>query len=352
MRATILDAFGGDVRLADVPTPEPGPGEVLVGVAACGVGLTLERARTGDLGGSAPRIVGHELAGTVLATGPGADGWKPGDRVTASFYLTCGSCRNCADGRETLCENWGGFVGVYADGGLADAVVLPARSLVRVPDGVGLAEAAIAADAIATPYRALTSRVCVRPGQTVAVIGAGGGVGVHMVAMARALGARVIGIERDPAKERLLGDRGCDLTFNPGDDPRWAQRLAGELGTRADVCVDMVASRSTLANGVELLGRSGTLLIVGYQGGVTFELDPRPFVLDEVVVTGSRYATRADIAAALDLVAQGRVRPVIGARFGLSQVAEAYRVMQANEAFGRIVVDVGAELSPAAGSMP
>jgi NADPH:quinone reductase-like Zn-dependent oxidoreductase len=87
MRATILDAFGGDVRLADVPTPEPGPGEVLVGVAACGVGLTLERARTGDLGGSAPRIVGHELAGTVLATGPGADGWKPGDRVTASFYL-------------------------------------------------------------------------------------------------------------------------------------------------------------------------------------------------------------------------------------------------------------------------
>lgn len=340
MRAAVLDAFGADVYLTDVPARGPGPGEVLIGVAACGVGLTLERARTGDLGGSAPRIVGHELGGTVLEAGPGAGAWEPGDRVTASFYLTCGSCPSCADGHETLCENWGGFVGVHADGGLADAVVLPARSLVRVPDPVSLAEAAIAADAIATPYRALTGRVSIRPGQSVAVIGAGGGVGVHMVAMARALGARVVGIERDPAKLAQLPAHGCDLTFDPGDDPGWASRLVEELGTRADVCVDMVATRSTLANGVGLLNRSGTLLIVGYQGGVTFELDPRPFVLDEVVVTGSRYATRADIAAALDLVAQGRVKPVIGARFPLTQVAEAYRVMQANEAFGRIVVDV------------
>jgi D-arabinose 1-dehydrogenase-like Zn-dependent alcohol dehydrogenase len=341
MRATVLDAFGGEVRLTgDVPTPKPGPGEVLIGVAACGVGLTLERARTGDLGGSAPRIVGHELAGTVLEAGSGAAPWAPGDRVTASFYLTCGSCPRCADGQETLCENWAGFVGVHADGGLADAVVLPARSLVRVPDDVGLAEAAIAADAIATPYRALTGRVRIRPGQTVAVIGAGGGVGVHMVAMARALGARVVGIERDETKLKQLPAHGCDLTFNPGDDPDWAPRLASELGIKADVCVDMVATRSTLVNGVGVLNRSGTLLVVGYQGGVTFELDPRPFVLDEVVVTGSRYATRADIAAALDLVAQGRVTPVIGARYPLPEVADAYRAMQANQAFGRIVVDI------------
>lgn len=341
MRAAVLEAFGGDVRLADVDPPEPGAGEVLVGVAACGVGLTLERARTGDLGGTAPRIVGHELGGTVLEVGAGVAGWAPGDRVTASFYLTCGSCQACAGGRETLCENWAGFVGVHCDGGLADALVLPARNLVRVPDGVGLAEAAIAADAIATPYHALTARAAVRPGQTVAVIGAGGGVGVHMAGLARALGARVIGIERDPAKERRLRDYGCELTWNPGDEPDWARRMVAELGVKADVCVDMVASRSTLGNAVALLRRAGTLLIVGYQGGVTFELDPRPFVLDEVTVTGSRYASRAEIACALDLVAQHRVEPVIGARFGLEQVAEAYRAMQANEAFGRIVVDTG-----------
>jgi D-arabinose 1-dehydrogenase-like Zn-dependent alcohol dehydrogenase len=340
MRAAVLESFGGDVRLTQADTPKPGVGQVLVGVAACGVGLTLERARCGDLGGSTPRIVGHELGGTVLETGAGVDGWAPGDRVTASFYLTCGSCRNCAGGRETLCEAWGGFVGIHTDGALADAIVLPARNLVRVPDSVELAEAAIAADAIATPYHALTARAPIRPGQTVAVIGAGGGVGVHMVAMARAFGAQVIGIERDPAKERRLREYGCDLTWNPGDETDWAELLVSELGTKADVCVDLVASRSTLLNGARLVRRAGTLLIVGYQGGATFELDPRPFVLDEVILTGSRYASRAEISCALDLVAQRRVEPVIGARFGLGDVAEAYRVMQANEAFGRIVVDI------------
>jgi propanol-preferring alcohol dehydrogenase len=343
MRAAVLDAFGADVRVADVDEPKPDVGEVLVAVAACGVGLTLERARTGDLGGSAPRIVGHELGGTVVEAGAGVEAWQPGDRVTASFYLTCGSCPRCAGGRETLCEHWGGFVGVHVDGGLADRVVLPARNLVRVPDGVGLDDAAIAADAIATPYHALTARAPVLPGQTVAVIGAGGGVGVHVVGMARAFGARVVGIERDPDKERQLHKHGCDVVWNPGDGPDWARRYVREVGARVDVCVDTVASRSTLANAQGIVATAGTLLVVGFQGGVTFELDPRGLVLDEVVVTGSRYASRAEIAQALELVAQRRVEPVVGARFDLDDVAEAYRVMQSNAAFGRIVVDVDRE---------
>src|SRR5581483_8091091 len=205
MRAAVLERFGGDVAVADVPEPRPpGPGEVLVAVEACGVGLTLERARTGALGGSAPRIVGHELGGTVAAVGPGVARWQPGDRVTASFYLTCGVCPFCAGGRETLCTAWRG--------------------------GVGLHEAAIAADAIATPYHVFAERARVKPGQTVAVIGAGGGVGVHMALMAGAFGARVVAVERDAAKEKRLGDLGLDLVWNPGDDPEWAGALAGAAG--------------------------------------------------------------------------------------------------------------------------
>ncbi|MDQ4038097.1 MAG: alcohol dehydrogenase catalytic domain-containing protein [Actinomycetota bacterium] len=340
MRAAVLDAFGADVRIAEVDEPKPDDGQVRVDVTACGVGLTLERARTGALGGSAPRIVGHELAGTVAEVGGGVERWQPGDRVTASFYLTCGSCHWCVSGRETLCENWGGFVGVHVDGGLADAVVLPERSLVRIPDGVGFDEAAIAADAIATPYHAFATRAPISPGQTVAVIGAGGGVGVHVVGMARAFGARVVGIERDPAKERALRDRGCNAIWNPGDEADWSRTFLREVGGKVDVCVDTVAARATLRNGQEIVGRGGTLLVVGFQGGVTFELDPRSLVLDEVVITGSRYASRAEIGQALELVAQRRVEAVIGARFDLADVAEAYRVMQSNGAFGRIVVDV------------
>ncbi len=340
MRAAVLERFGGDVIVRDVPEPHAGAGEVVVAVEACGVGLTLERARSGALGGTAPRIVGHELGGTVAEVGPGVGDWAPGDRVTASFYLTCGLCPMCAGGRETLCTAWRGYVGLHVDGALAEYCALPARNLVAVPDGVGLDEAAIAADAIATPYHVFTARAPLRPGQTVAVIGAGGGVGVHMAAMARAFGARVVAVERDPAKERRLRELGFEAVWNPGDDPAWAGALLGELGdARVDVCVDMVASGATLANGLRLVGRAGTFVVVGFQPGAELALDPAGLLLDEIVVTGSRYATRAEIARTLDLVAQRRVEPVIGARYRLEDTAEAYRAMQANEVFGRIVVE-------------
>ncbi|MGH8972411.1 MAG: alcohol dehydrogenase catalytic domain-containing protein [Acidimicrobiia bacterium] len=340
MRAAVLESFGGDVAVRDVPEPEAGAGEVVVAVEACGLGLTLERARTGALGGTAPRIVGHELGGVVAEVGPGVDEWEPGDRVTASFYLTCGLCPMCAGGRETLCTAWRGYVGLHVDGALAEYCVLPAGNLVAVPEGVGLDEAAIVADAIATPYHCFTARAPLRPGQTVAVIGAGGGVGVHMAAMARAFGARVVAVERDPAKERRLRGCGFDVVWNPGEESAWAGTLLRELGdARVDVCVDMVASTATLANGLRLVGRAGTFVVVGYQPGGVLALDPAGLLLDEIVVTGSRYATRAEIARTLDLVAQRRVEPVIGARYSLEDTAKAYRAMQANKVFGRIVVE-------------
>jgi propanol-preferring alcohol dehydrogenase len=342
MLAAVLKEFGGDITVRQVPEPTPGIGQVLVAVEACGVGLTLERARTGGLGGSMPRIVGHELGGTVAAVGPGVTGWRPGDRVTASFYLTCGHCEMCVGGRETLCTNWRGYLGLHIDGALAEAVVLPAANLVRVPDGVGLDDAAIAADAIATPYHVFAERAPLRPGQTVAVIGAGGGVGVHMAGMARAFGARVVAVERDTAKEKRLSDCGFDVVWNPGEDADWAEGLIGAAGGKVDVCVDTVGSPATLANGVKIVGRGGTFVVVGFLPGASMTLDPTGLIIDEVVVTGSRYATRAEIARTLDLVGQGRVDAVIGARFPLADAALAYRAMQHNEVFGRIVVDTTA----------
>jgi propanol-preferring alcohol dehydrogenase len=246
----------------------------------------------------------------------------------------------CAGGRETLCTAWRGYVGVHVDGALAEYCALPARNPVAVPDGVGLDEAAIAADAIATPYHCFTARAPLRPGQTVAVIGAGGGVGVHMAAMARAFGARVVAVERDPEKEEQLRRRGFEVVWNPGDESAWAGSLLRELGdARVDVCVDMVASTSTLANGQRLVGRAGAFVVVGFQPGAVLALDPAGLLLEEITVTGSRYATRAEIARTLDLVAQRRVEPVIGARYPLEDTASAYRAMQANEVFGRIVVE-------------
>lgn len=338
MRCAVLEAFGGPVEMASRPAPEPGPGEVLVEVAGCGVGLTLERARAGGLGGSTPRIVGHEIGGRIAARGPGVEGWADGDAVTTSFYLTCGGCAMCASGRETLCSRFGGYIGCHIDGGLAEFVVLPARNLVRIPDGLPVAEAGIVADAIATPYHVATARARITPGQTVAVIGAGGGVGIHMVETAKAFGGQVVAVERDPDKLARLKEGGAEAVFDPGADDAWADRFRSELGA-VDVCVDTVASASTLAQGVRICGPSGTFVLVGYQPGQRWDLDPVHLLLNEAQVVGSRYATRADIERALDLVASGRVRTAIGARFDLEETPEAYRAMQRNEVFGRILVE-------------
>ncbi|TMD26600.1 MAG: NADPH:quinone oxidoreductase, partial [Chloroflexi bacterium] len=198
MHAMVLEQFGGRLTATVMTVPEPGPGEVLVRVVACGAGLTLESVRLGHLGGSTPRIMGHEFSGTVAATGAGVDGWHKGDPVTGSFYLFCGNCVMCASGRETLCINNKGNIGAKIDGAFAEYVVVPACNLVSIPEGVALREAGVIADAVATSYHIARERARIVPGQRVAVIGAGGGVGIHMLQVAKAFGAFVIAVERDP----------------------------------------------------------------------------------------------------------------------------------------------------------
>ena len=339
MTAMVLDRFGGDFRAEDRPVPRPGHGEVLVDVVSCGVGLTLEHGRLGLLGGSTPRVLGHELAGEVAAVGPGVTLWAPGDRVTASFYLLCGSCDMCSSGRESLCRNNGGFYGLAVDGAFAEQAVVPAHSLVRVPDDVPLREAGVVADAVATPYHVAGQRIGIRPGQHVAVIGAGGGVGVHMLQVARAFGARVIGVERDPTKLAELEERGLADVLVDSGAPGWSDQLSRAAGGRLSACVDMVSSQETLDGGIAALDAGGTFVVVGYRTDTQVRVPSARLLLGEIVVTGNRYATRAEIAASLDLVRAGRVEPVIGLVVPLPDLDAAFAAIRANEVFGRVLVD-------------
>lgn len=339
MRAMVLDEWGGAFREEERPVPTPGPGEVLVDVLACGVGLTLEHGRKGLLGGSTPRVLGHELAGTIVATGPGVQGWTSGDRVTASFYLLCGVCDMCASGRESLCRSFGGYYGLAVDGAFAELAVVPAHSLVAVPEAVDLKVAGVVADAVATPYHVASQRIGIKPGQTVAVVGAGGGIGVHMVQVARAFGARVIGVERDAVKLAELERRGLvDATVDAGAD-LWVDDLRAAADDRLDAVVDMVCSQQTIDGGIAALGRAGTFVVVGFQPGAQIVVAPNRVLHEELVITGNRYATRQEIAASLALVAQGRVEPVIGLEVPLARLEDAYDAIRANAVFGRILVD-------------
>jgi propanol-preferring alcohol dehydrogenase len=337
MRAAVLDVWGGGLRLETRPVPEPGRGEVLVRVAACGLGLTIDTARSGAMGGTVPRVLGHELGGEVVAAGDGVEGWMSGDRVTASFYLFCGSCAMCAGGRETLCTDLRGFVGTTIDGALAEYVVVPGANLVAVPDAVSFEDAGIAADAIATPYHVATKRARLSAGDRVAVVGAGGGVGAQMVEVAKALGGIVVAVEHDAPKLARLPELGPHAIID-SSRTGWADELAagGELAAY----IDFAATQETLEAGPRVVGRGGTVVAVGFRPGVALMLALDRLIIDEIVVTGSRYATRAEIAAALALIAEGRVRPVIGARYPLEQVDEAMHAIVHNEVFGRAVVEM------------
>jgi propanol-preferring alcohol dehydrogenase len=340
MRAMVLDEFGGEFRLEQRAVPTPGHGAVLVKVLAVGAGVTNELARDGTLGGSVPRVHGHELSGRIVATGPGVEGWELGDAVTTSFYLLCGRCEWCASGRETLCENFGGFIGIAVDGAFADYVVLPSTNLVRIPDGVELRDAGIIGDAVATPYHVVTQRLGLRAGQRVAVVGAGGGLGVHVLQMIRAFGGVAIAVERDRTKASELERRGlADVVVVP-DDGSWAGSVREVADDAVAGVVDTVATGETLEEGFDALGRAGTLVALGHVPGSVLRVDPERLLMDELVVAGTRYATRAEIAQTMELVRLGRVEPIVGATLPLEQLNEALALAHDEEVFGRIVLEV------------
>ena len=262
MKAQVLHGMGQPLRYEDVPVPKIGPTDVLVRVRACGIGLTVVNliATPGRVT-SYPRIPGHEIAGDIVEAGTAVRTVKVGQRVTNHFYLTCGQCLQCRSGRETLCLNPGGNIGAATDGGYAEYVVLPARNVVPIPDGVTYVDAAVASDAIATPYHACHKEARLAPGDSVLVIGAGGGVGVHMVQMARLCGARVLAADIGDDKLTLAKSMGADEVI----DARHG-KLAEEVrklthGQGVNAVIDIVASRATLDSGLQAPGMRARLYL-------------------------------------------------------------------------------------------
>jgi D-arabinose 1-dehydrogenase-like Zn-dependent alcohol dehydrogenase len=343
MRAMVLHEVGGDFKLEHRDVPQPQPGEVLLRVLAVGAGVTNELARNGVLGGSVPRIHGHELSGVVVALGSATEGWSPGDIVTTSFYHLCGRCRWCTSGRETLCDEFGGFIGIASDGAFADYVTLPSVNLVRIPDGVDLLGAGIVGDAIATPYHVAAERLRMHPGDPIAVIGGGGGLGVHMLQMVRAFGGVPIAIERNPDKAAELERRGyADKVIIPVDGA-WAEAATAAADGRLAGVVDTVGNSHTLAEGFRALGKAATLVVLGHVPEAQLPVDPERLLLQEQVVAGTRYATRAEIGQTMDLVRRGRIVPVVGATFELEQLNDALAAARSEDVFGRIIIDVAGQ---------
>ncbi len=348
MKAMVLHGLGKPLKLEEVPAPKPGPNDVLIRVRACGVGLTVViLIATPGRVTSYPRIPGHEVAGEVVATGAEVKSVKVGQRVTNHFYLTCGQCVNCRSGRETLCLNPRGNVGAACDGGYAEYIVLPERNIIAIPDGVSDVDAAVASDAIATPYHACHREARVGPGDNVLIIGAGGGVGIHMVQMARLCGGRVLAADIGEDKLALAQTWGADEVIDARRGELAQQVKTLTDGKGADAVIDVVGNRQTLEAAIQALAVGGRMVLIGakpkavYGEDPSFMLDPIDFLHRGLELHSSRYVTAAEIAQTLELVRQKRITPVVTQTFPLEKVEAAHELIRNNATAGRIALVIG-----------
>jgi propanol-preferring alcohol dehydrogenase len=342
MKAMVLSEFGAPLRLQTVPVPKIGPNDVLLRVRATGVGLTvvIMTAVPGRVT-SYPRIPGHEVAGEVAETGSEVSHVKVGDRVTCHFYLTCRVCRFCRSGRETLCTASPGTVGMACDGAYAEYMAIPAANVTPIPAGVSDVDAAVAADAIATPYHACRAEARVGPGDTVLIVGAGGGVGIHGVQMAKLCGGWVIGADVTDDKLAAAQTYGADAVVDArrGDLGAQVRQLTGGRGV--DAAIDFVASRETLEGSVASLARGGRLVIIGSRPKAVFgveahfTVDPGRMLYDMLEIHGSRYVSLAELQQTLELLRQKRVRAIVSRTFPLEGAEEAHELLRKNALVGR-----------------
>ena len=245
MKAALLVEPNKPLVIDEVPTPVPGPNEILVKVAACGACHTdLHYVDHGTPTFKKPPIIlGHEASGIVAAVGGDVGEWSEGDRVLLSTIFSCGTCAACRDGRDNVCENQL-MLGNSVDGAYAEFVLAPEHSAFSLPEEIPLEEGAIIADATTTPYHAVANRGRVNPGDNVVVFGSGG-IGVNVVQMAAVLGAKVVAVDLSEEKLEWARKLGAAETINPSGEERIDKRIRKLTGGGADVAFECIGLPET-----------------------------------------------------------------------------------------------------------
>lgn len=345
MKAVVLTAFGGpeNLVLRDVPDPVAGPGEVLVRVRACALNHLDLWVRAGLPAAKVklPHVLGSDVAGEVAALGPGVTGPRLGDHVAVHPGRSCGTCAACRDGREPDCPDYG-IIGAYGGlpGGYCEYLAVPERHLLPMPqEHMSFAEAASLPLAALTAWSMLTTEARVTTGQTVLVVGAGAGVSVMAIQIARALGARVIATSTDAAKLEKARELGAhDVIHHPPEDlARAVRRLTG--GAMADVVFEHVG-KAVIGEALKCLRPSGRLVTCGATSGFDATVDLRYVFSRRLKILGSKMGSLAEMRAVWELAADGRLRPVLDRTFALADARLAHERLESRGQFGKVVLEV------------
>ncbi|MCW2517038.1 MAG: zinc-binding dehydrogenase [Mycobacterium sp.] len=307
MRAQRFYADTKTVVVEDVPIPEPGPGEVLVKVAFCGICHSDLSLINGTFPSQLPVVTqGHEASGTVAKLGPGVTGWAEGDRVVVAAGKPCLECVNCRRGDVSNCLRIRLMAFAY-DGAWAQYTVAQAFGLTRIPDNVPMEQAAILADAVSTPYGAVVRTGKVGIGESVGVWGVGG-LGTHLVQLARLVGAApIIAVDVKPAiLDRALAV-GADYAFDARDDDLHAKIAEATGGRNLDVAFDAVGLKSTFEQALNSLTVGGRMVGVGMSADTPSIGPTSIFNLFKRQVLGHLGYQNADIGTLATLVSRGRL---------------------------------------------
>ena len=330
------------MAVVDIPTPEPGPRQVLVQVTACGFCHHDRSVMTGVLrrGVEPGVILGHEISGVVVETGSEVGGLREGDRVVSILTEACGQCDRCASGREHRCREGEG-IGHGRDGGFAEYAALSEHSLVKVPEGVDPVGASLLACPMGVALHAVQETAQISPGETVVVTGAGGGLGSHAVQAAAAMGARVLAVSSSPEKENVLRNLGAaEVLVDSGlDFAELVMALTGDEG--ADVVIDTVGS-ALFPSTLRSLAQFGRLVLLGEILGQSVSLNPAEVIFRDARILGASGVSRAIVEQAGRMALEGKLRPVVDLELPLEQASEAYRLVSDRKPTGRIVLLPGA----------
>ena len=347
MRAVVVEETGPPsvLRVADIAAREPGPNEVRIAVDACGVCFHDVVVRNGTFrrGVGMPVILGHEVAGRIDKFGASVRGssigLSVGDRVATTTYShVCGCCRHCRGGHETSCPERIFLGDAGLNGGYAEFVCVDVDAAVKVPEGIAPEQACVAACTIGTELNAIREVGQVRMGERVLVTGAGGGLGLHGVQLARTAGAFTIAVTTSPAKVARIREAGADevvVTERGGDFADQVRKLTNGRGV--DAVIDNVGAQ-VFPSVRRSVADDGRIVLVGQLTGEFVSINPAQLFLRNTSILTAKGVSRAQLADSLDLIQRGRIRTMVEDVYSLDRAADAHELVEAGRATGRLVL--------------
>lgn len=343
--------------------PEPGAGEVLVKVSACGVCHTDLHVMKAEVAFPTPAVMGHEISGMVAALGPGVKGPAPGTRVASAFIMPCGFCTPCGAGRDDLCDSFfamnrlkgtlydgtsrlrranGSPIAMYSMAGLAEYAVVPATDVFPLIDGLPLEESAVLGCAIFTAYGAVRHGADLRGGERIAVV-ATGGVGINIIQIAKAFGSsQIIAVDIRDDKLEAAKRLGATDVVNASSTDATAKVRELTDGKGVDVAFEVLGLPQTFTQAFDMIRDGGRMVAVGIAPGkTTAPVEITRLVRRELRIIGSYGArTRSDMPEIIRLAAQGVFRPeaMVTQRFSLDEADAGYQALARGEIVGRAIV--------------